>query len=669
MNTLNIETKVDGTSTLSADEFNRLVTKTNDIIEAVNTLEQNQSSGGGNTPSGGGSSSSGVNFKQNQISYDYDVKHNLTILTTTEDQYVKNGEIKGGKINIEPISDLQIKPGDDIIFYSHHREENKQNEVALKILNGSGTEDIPVKLQLNASELTVTTKGKTGNTANVFDVNVNSGPNTKGYLKVRAQAIDLRSESHGGIALQPKGYDGEGKMNKIKFEHGGGDGLEFGTFNTEKTSIFTDEYRFNKGGIWKMATRQTTPSDKVDEDDSTTTYKYVKQEDDFYDIINQEDAQTTTKDIINTAAALNNEFIETSLSTKKNLKISAISNYKIVTYEGQPSGSELTFTVDKTRIYTRDELKLIFSGDTSDKLSDLIDTKLPFLIEGDNGIYRLSGNITPKIALEAEEEVGLDAKYGDVVITSGDTVKMEAPEIRLNAMNSDKTGGTVNFGATQDIIFITKKLTNGMKVEAPTNPTQIKQVLQNNTSQVVLWNGTKFIITLKELYGKDSNDQLVLVTPNNYNTYKETNAYFSDGSPVPADYTCYCGFTTEDNGTYTTSIYMLGTKGSSPQFKKKPGNPVAVYTHSVENVLGTTRVVAANSQDTTYDYVKGMEYLEFIFSSEETTMKATPGVSEVQPESFVESDALTVNLEDIFTLVNFFKTGEGLNSGPWAPQL
>jgi hypothetical protein len=44
-------------------------------------------------------------------------------------------------------------------------------------------------------------------------------------------------------------------MNKIKFEHGGGDGLEFGTFNTEKSSLYTDEYRFKRDGIWKMATR------------------------------------------------------------------------------------------------------------------------------------------------------------------------------------------------------------------------------------------------------------------------------------------------------------------------------------------------------------------------------------------------------------------------------
>lgn len=97
-----------------------------------------------------------------------------------------------------------------------------------------------------------------------------------GYLKVRAQSIDLRCEDHGGIALQPKGQDGQGNMNKIKFEHGGGDGLEFGTFNTEHTSLFTGDYRFNKAGVIKLATRTTVASDKADQDDATTALKYVK---------------------------------------------------------------------------------------------------------------------------------------------------------------------------------------------------------------------------------------------------------------------------------------------------------------------------------------------------------------------------------------------------------
>ena len=141
----------------------------------------------------------------------------------------------------------------------------------------------------------------------------------------------------------------------------------------------------------------------------------------------------------NMGYSLNNQYIETSLSAKKNLKIGASSTYKIIAYEGTATGEELTFTIeDITKSFFKDELKLIVSGST--KLSDLIDTKLPFLIEGEEGVYRLSGDITPKISIESEEEVDLDAKYGDVVITSGDTIKQEAPEIRLNAINSDKTG-------------------------------------------------------------------------------------------------------------------------------------------------------------------------------------------------------------------------------------
>lgn len=206
-------------------------------------------------------------------------------------------------INIEPAcdetnnvyGDISLKPGDDIEFLSEHRPQDKQDEVSLKVHNGDKK---PVKLQINASEFTLTTKDKVGNNSNVLDINVNSGKNAKGYLKVRAQAIDLRCEDHGGIALQPKGSDSQGNMNKIKFEHGGGDGLEFGTFNTEHTSLFTGDYRFNKDGVIKLATRTTTASDKADANDATTAYKYVKQSDDFYDVIDQNDPTCTWEDIV-----------------------------------------------------------------------------------------------------------------------------------------------------------------------------------------------------------------------------------------------------------------------------------------------------------------------------------------------------------------------------------
>lgn len=252
--------------TLSAEEWNDLTSYVNTAVDEINTVGQT-------------SGHLSVTSKGNvQLSSD------------------KN-------INIEPASDetnniygdISLKPGDDIEFLSEHRPQDKQDEISLKVHNGDKK---PVKLQVNASEVTFSTKDKVGNDAAVFDVNINSGKNTKGYLKIRAQAIDLRCEAHGGIALQPKGYDSNNHMNKIKFEHGGGDGLEFGTFNTEHTSLFTGDYRFNKAGVIRLATRTTEVSDKADVNDATTANKYVKQADDFYDIINQNDPTCTWEDIV-----------------------------------------------------------------------------------------------------------------------------------------------------------------------------------------------------------------------------------------------------------------------------------------------------------------------------------------------------------------------------------
>lgn len=138
---------------------------------------------------------------------------------------------------------------------------------------------------------------KVTNADNITNINI-EGSSSYGYLKVRAQAIDLRCEDHGGIALQPKGNDGDGHENKIKFEHGGGDGLEFGTFNTEHTSLFTGDYRFNKNGVIRLATRTTQVSDKADANDATTAYKYVKAADDFYDNIDSNDPTCTWEDIV-----------------------------------------------------------------------------------------------------------------------------------------------------------------------------------------------------------------------------------------------------------------------------------------------------------------------------------------------------------------------------------
>lgn len=252
-----------------------------------------------------------------------------------------NANRKGGNI--------ALKPGDDIELWAHKRGSSKNDEVSVKVLtevpkdgDPTDTDEVAAKLQLNAADMVLTSKDKkTGSSE--MNITVNKAANTRGYLKVRAQAIDLRCEDHGGIALQPKGEDGEGHMNKIKFEHGGGDGKEFGTFNSEKTSIFTDEYRFKKDGVLKLATRtlvDNTPNaggnDKYDGNDETTHYGYAKQADDFYDVIDQDDPTCNWEDIVKTAHAFNaSPCCKTKITNKHNLEIATAVRYKITVFNSQ----------------------------------------------------------------------------------------------------------------------------------------------------------------------------------------------------------------------------------------------------------------------------------------------------------------------------------------------
>lgn len=198
--------------TLSASEWNNLTSYVNTAVDAINA--------------GGGSGSAGAIDTNGVVSVNS--KGNTTVSATKhvniEPAYVENG-------GEGTYGDVQIKPGDDITLESHHRALDKRDEITIKTSNGQNSASkAPVKLQVIAADMTLSSKGKTKD-SNVMNVNVTTGSG-KGYLKVRAQAIDLRCEEHGGIALQPKGVDGDGYENKIKFEHGGGDGLEFGTFNT-----------------------------------------------------------------------------------------------------------------------------------------------------------------------------------------------------------------------------------------------------------------------------------------------------------------------------------------------------------------------------------------------------------------------------------------------------
>lgn len=179
-------------------------------------------------------------------------------------------------VNIEAARSIQMKPTENIIIDTGRRVE------------ASGGNECNIEV--------------------TYDDYKSTGYDEKwGYLKVKARAIDLRCNAHGGVALQPCGKDGEGFENKIKFESSrtneitadtatyasvGGDGMEFGTFNNLHTSLYTGDYRF-KGdakvyGVTRGAVAQT----------ATGKMDYPTQADDFKDIIDETTPSATWNEII-----------------------------------------------------------------------------------------------------------------------------------------------------------------------------------------------------------------------------------------------------------------------------------------------------------------------------------------------------------------------------------
>lgn len=462
---------------LSASEWNELTGYVNQAVDAINN----------NNGQSAAIDTSGV--------VSVNSKGNTTISATKhiniEPAYDANGAANG------TYGDVQIKPGDDITLESHHRSTDKRDEITVKTSNGqSGNAKAPVKLQIIAADMTLSSKGKTED-SNVMNINVTDGT-TKGYLKVRAQAIDLRSETHGGIALQPKGLDSNDHMNKIKFEHGGGDGLEFGTFNAEKTSIFTDEYRFNKEGVWKMATRTKVESNKKDNADPTTYFKYVKnQSDDFYDNIDVNDEQCTTKDIIKTASAMNNyPGVHTKITNGGNLEIGTNLVYQLIEINSSDvpnnetlyRASELVsdiipknnryYTVSEInsmmRIYTEQLVEIQDQNGShvesiQQPLVDFNGITTLYLNFADLNVYNISGyyKLVPQPIPNIKIESGSELKLGGILdfgssFNFGETDNGIEVQYKLTKKNNTKDCGVLK------VIGVNNHATNNLTVEGVT---------------------------------------------------------------------------------------------------------------------------------------------------------------------------------------------------------
>ena len=522
---------------VSYEEWNALASDVNQLAEMVETGE--------------GVGSGGTTVVDTNGLISKNVKGNLTLGSNS----IKN-------INIEPgypysqdntkYGDIALKPGDDIQFASHHREPKKRDKIVVKNIDGS---DNPVKLQIVAGEIDfavgtennpkTATKKKDKTTgadtaeamfkvddAKTMDIRILTGvtldPNTnnerdeRGYLKVRAQAIDLRCEKHGGIALQPKGYDGDGNMNKIKFEHGGGDGLEFGTFNAEKTSIFTDEYRFKKNGIWKMATRETIANTKTIYDDntpsgktSTAALKYVKQNDDFYDIIDVNDEQCTTNDLIKTAHAFNNsknrhakyeEKTTTSGNLKKTLEIETVVT---ITYSATESAATSQIVIpeavaDVTSTYTISDFKDAIKTVLVDNVAQKYGTA------GDDGVTLSAGDI---VTINGANYTIVENFAPSMEITSGAdlSVKAKGGKLSLGGDLLEFGSDSIDLGEMEDGLYAQYKLTKKNNSK-PCDTLKIKVI--NNTANEVAFDSDASNFAIDSFYpGSDANHPAAVNVP------------------------------------------------------------------------------------------------------------------------------------------------------------
>lgn len=525
---------------------------------------------------------------------------------------------------------------------------------------------------------------------------------------IKSRGIDLRSMEHGGIALQPCGYDEPNQSvhyeNKIKFESSriadiyaddiadnngdlqivnangytadgkwvrGGDGLEFGTFNNLHTSLFTRDYRFNEDGFVYAVKRDT-----VYEDANETEYTlesdgyhvkstgelaspqptivkadYDTQSDDFKDKINEDKSYgakwkhiVKTGYILNGAPGMKTDASWNEDGTPKKYKIESTNYYTF----------ETSTTVVGTVISAINPIKLGKIYDKND-LKELFDT----------AVYDAS--IKPKINIL--EDVDGIQYTGD----SGVQYKLVCHEARDFSISDDheltlEAGNDLNITAGDEV-----------KIEA-LNEIRINAMGDGDTiAGKVNFGATSYLKFLTKKYKKSGKIEAVAVDPtiqlglhNNsrvtiwYNEstekfYRICEVLYKDAEcTIPYDpanhtegialYRANGDLVEADTTCFVVSgdtLYKTGTKGSGP-----------ISVKSVK-VLGTFsgNVCTLNSGD-------GAAYTDTVFLlSTDTTgiaaLESSPYV-EIAPDAVYAQES--VKLSDIAKLVNWFKDN---SLGPW----
>lgn len=238
------------------------------------------------------------------------------------------------KVNINSAGDIQVKVGAGSVLQLDAENETTvadKSEYSIKFCNGAFEKaNRVIRAKINVAELVLDTQNSHSTAVDSEDAYDKEELQVKFrcdkanhpiYAKMKARAFDFRCLNHGGIALQIAGQDSDNHENKIKFESDrisalnetplyggeGGKGLEFGTFNNEKASLFCGEYRFKGDAKVYGATRGTI--EMLNKAGEVTTaaadavkFDYPTQADDFKDVVS-EGNQATWNEIITVARA------------------------------------------------------------------------------------------------------------------------------------------------------------------------------------------------------------------------------------------------------------------------------------------------------------------------------------------------------------------------------
>lgn len=621
-------------------------------------------------------------------------------------------------VNIESVKGIQIKPTTNIIFDTSRRVENQGgsedgNEAVvetkwddLEVASGEEYKQMGY-LKLHARAIDLRTFWHGGIALQPSGVDGHGNENKIKFESSRKKGAN-QNIPH-SIRITDPDYTEYYSLE-------GGKGVEFATFNNEHTSIFTRDYRFNDEGKVYSVKRAlpVTSNDKTD---------YPTQADDFKDIpvdskggvgtynnetYSWESASGTYliaaswNSIVKTANAFNDQpWTDCNISGKGNLQITAsdeVEWVEVPEYSG--------------------EFESLAEGSEAPKrkyVGDGIVYKLP-----DNKYYtcQLKLNGEHHINIEADSTIKLESGYNDVEITSkNDKVQLKAPIVQIEGSNIDETtevdSGVVDFSTTPTISFVSKKISKKGLLEGGSTPQKLIITSLNSFGKTIYDNGTKARIPYDNpLYlsnGTVYTPQLIIPTkpevftdsthqnpaPEGVYVYERggisimINVEFDSkkNKYMAKKKATICNL--EANSLYTDS-------GATTAFVLDPesdytGNEPTLYTASntqaaegyyITEVSGTLYVVYVGSEnklqkynvsnDTeTLEWCKPLSYFDTVTQNSYNSIiyggsnSAQSGEEAIPNESPLKSGSMECDIQDIITLVNYFKDQ---HQGPWASQ-